>query len=63
MENEVSFISLRKAGARVSNESDLNTLAGELEPSMERFVSSVRGGVIPFDQSKHSHLMQYALGQ
>ena len=63
LENEVSFISLRKAGARVSNESDLNTLAGELEPSMERFVSSVRGGVIPFDQSKHSHLMQYALGQ
>jgi|GEM_PF-1709458 len=63
LENEVSFISLRKAGARVIKEHDLNTLAGDLEPSMERYVSSVRGGQSKFDQSKHQHLMQYALEQ
>jgi integrase len=63
LENEVSFISLRKAGARVIKEHDLNTLAGDLEPSIESYISSVRGGRGTFDQSKHAHLMQYALGQ
>jgi hypothetical protein len=63
IENEVSFLALRQAGGPVVKERELNFLAADLEPAFDRYVTQIRGGARPFDQSKHLHLLQYAEGQ
>lgn len=63
LENDATFICLRQAGVAVANEGYLSELSVGLSVDFQRYITIVRGGTSAFDQSKHSHLMQYAKGQ
>lgn len=62
LENEVSFISLRKAGVVAANDSLIHQISNGLQPDDKSYITAVRGGMSNFDQSKHEHLKQYKVG-
>lgn len=57
------FIALRQAGVPVASDKQLAVLSKGLKLSFEQYIIALRGSAMPFDQSKHNHLMQYAVGQ
>jgi hypothetical protein len=61
--NGASLLSLRQAGVPLATEKHLWVCSAGLEQSFEDYVVSMRGSGKGFDQSKHEHLMQYAMGQ
>ena len=61
--NGATFICLRQAGVAVANEGYLSKLSKDLTVDFQQYITTIRGGKSAFDQSKHSHLMQYAKGQ
>lgn len=62
LENEVSFISLRKAGVVSASDSLIHQISNGLTPDDKSYITAVRGGMSNFDQSKHEHLKQYKVG-
>lgn len=63
LENGATFICLREAGVAVANEGYLSKLSKDLTVDFQEYITTVRGGNTPFNQSKHPHLFQYAKGQ
>lgn len=63
LRSEVPFIALRQAGVPIASDKQLVVLSKGLELSFDQYVIALRGSAIPFDQSKHKHLMQYGVGQ
>jgi hypothetical protein len=61
--NGASLLSLRQAGVPLATEKHLWVCGAGLKQSFEDYVVSMRGPSEGFDQRKHEHLMQYALGQ
>ena len=63
LEDGAPFIALRQAGVPVASDKHLATLSKGLELAFDKYISSLRQGAAPFDQSKHQHLFRYAQGQ
>jgi hypothetical protein len=58
-----SFLALRQAGVAVASDKHLATLSKGLELGFDQYVKQMRGCPSAFDQIKHNHLLQYAVGQ
>lgn len=63
LKNAVPFIALRQAGVTVAADKQLGILSEGLVLEFDRYIQVLRAGEVPFDQSKHEHLIQYAKGQ
>lgn len=59
LENEVSFIAMRKAGVAVSQDGYLDDLVAGLEPDFETYVRSVRGKERGFTKLSFRDLKEY----
>lgn len=57
------FTYLRQAGVAINKEGFLNQLSEDLPVDFAHYISTLRACSSAFDESKHTHLMQYAKGQ
>lgn len=63
LEADAPFVALRQAGVAVGKDRHLNVLSASLTTPFPRYICLLRGSDLPFDQTKHAHLMHYAVGQ